>query len=466
LHNLDDTIVEMQSVERPVVKRPRRLWAVFALITGLIVGIGTGWWLAKRQEHEADKIALGPISHATDASETKVTAAPVVYRSHQRFVDAVGSVNGYESVTLSARADGRVQNVYHDLADQVASGDLLLKIDPTDASLAVIQAKRALDAELAKWGFKSIPREGEDLSHLPTVRSAQLKAELAQSKLQRWQSVENRNVVSQEDLDQAKSDAQVAVAEWNNHRLLAEGAAATVRLKEAELQIAQQKLAETDVFVPTPTLLASQKDNFYTIAERLVSEGMLVRNGDPMFRLILGRTVKVRLELLESYSNTIAVGQTVHIETSSLDNYVVGKIMRISPVVDSESRTLQVEAEVPNEDMRLKPGSFVKAKILVGDNAQTIATIPITGLDTFAGVNKIFLLENGVAHEVKVKLGYQGTGWVEIVNPKLPENAIIATSAQRLLSEGSHVTIRTNSPTENAASIEKDNTPAVLETAQ
>lgn len=453
--SVDDTIIEMPSIERTEVKRPRQIWMAIALVVGVALGVGTGWSLAQRQARESEKIALGPVAKPAASADTTVTAGVVTYRSHQRYVDAVGSANGYESITLSARTDGRVQNVYHDLADQVKSGQLLLKIDPTDASLAVTQAKRALDAELAKWGFTKVPREGDDLSKLPTVRSAQLRAELSQTKLNRWQSVNNTNVVSQEDLDQAKADSQVAYSEWNNQKLLAEAAAATVRLRESELQIAQQKLAETEVYVPTPTLLATDSDNFYTIAERMVSEGMLVRNGDPMFKLILGRTVKVRLELQEAYSNTIAVGQTVQIETSSLDKHVIGKIVRISPIVNSENRTLQVEAEVPNEDMRLKPGSFVKAKILVGDNAQTIATIPITGLDTFAGVNKIFLLDNGVAHEVKVKLGYQGDDWIEIVDPKLPENSVIATSAQRLLSEGSHVTIRTSAPPASTSS-EKD----------
>jgi hypothetical protein len=83
----------------------------------------------------------------------------------------------------------------------------------------------------------------------------------------------------------------------------------------------------------------------------------------------------------------------------------------------------------------------VKARILVG-REESAPTIPVVALDTFAGVHKIFTIESEKANEHLVRIGVQGPDWIEIVDPVLHEGAIIAISAQRLLSDGIQVTIK------------------------
>ena len=73
---------------------------------------------------------------------------------------------------------------------------------------------------------------------------------------------------------------------------------------------------------------------------------------------------------------------------------------------------------------------------------QQTTTIPLTGLYSFAGLHKLFLVDQGTAREVQVRLGEQSREWVEISSPELRLDSLVVTSGQRLLSDGMPISIR------------------------
>ena len=210
--------------------------------------------------------------------------------------------------------------------------------------------------------------------------------------------------VSLEELEQSRADADVAQSEWNNQTLIANSAAAIARLREADLAIAQQRLKDTEIRVPIPSTLNLTSNVTYAISERLISEGTMVRTGTELFRLTLNRILKLRLAVPEANSNAIQVGQDVEIVTVASTQKVFGKVARISPSIDRATRSFHVEVEIPNPDLKLKPGSFAKASILIGTDDE-VPTIPLTALDTFAGITKIFLVVGNKSHVEKVVVG-------------------------------------------------------------
>ena len=422
-------------------------WSIMTWVTVcllLVAAFGGGWWFANNQANHHERMSLPESELVLKNDAIVVTAEPIVYRDVQRYVEAVGTLNGFEEITLSSKQEGRVLRIHHDLSSIVKPGELLLELDSTDAKLAYDQANRNVQTELAKWGFKSVPDESEDLQQLPTVVSARLRFELAQSRLTRMTPLKASNSVSAEDWEQAKSDVLVQQSEWQNQLLMANSAAATARLRNAELAIADQRIKDISIRAPLPTVLSNPADHFYSISERLVSEGTLVRPGTEVFKLVLGKTLKLRLSIPEAYSRQVMVGQTVDLVTGASQKASIGTIERIAPSIDRTTRTFVVEVTVPNQDGFLKPGGFAKAKILVGKDTKA-TTIPIHGLYSFAGLNKVFINENSVAKEFKVKLGVQTDEWVEIVEPALPANGSVVTSGQKLLSEGCSISLRSNS---------------------
>lgn len=151
-------------------------WATVCVL--LIAAFGGGWWVANNRATDHERMTLPASDLVLQTDSVVVTTEPIVFRDIQRYVEAVGTLNGFEEITLSSKQEGRVLRVYHDLSSVVKPGELLLELDPTDAKLAYDQANRNVQTELAKWGFKSVPNESEDLQQLPTVVSARLRFEL------------------------------------------------------------------------------------------------------------------------------------------------------------------------------------------------------------------------------------------------------------------------------------------------
>ncbi len=430
---------QLSKSEQPIAKRSWTSTLLWLML--VIVAFGTGWWMAITKVDREDRLQLPPSTAKDFGGSLPVTAEPVGYRPVERTVEAVGTLHGYEEVSLSAKVEGRVVKIHHDLSSRVKPGELLVEIDTTDAKLAVSQAERNLQAELAKSGFTAVPTETEDLSKLPMVVSARLRYELARTQYDRMQSLRATNSIALEELEKIRSETLVFESDWKNQLLVAKSAAAMVRLKNADLAIAQQKLADTQILAPSPTLYANEADQFYRVSQRLVSEGTMLRVGTEVMKIVLGDTLKLRLAVPEAYGNAVQVGQKVDVMTSANDRPSEGTVARISPSVDRSTRTFLVEVEVPNRDGALKPGGFAKAKISIAVNERA-TTIPLAGLYSFAGINKLFLIEQGVAREVHVTVGEQTDNWVEITSPPLPADAIVITSGQRMLSEGKPVTIR------------------------
>ena len=83
--------------------------------------------------------------------------------------------------------------------------------------------------------------------------------------------LEQTRSISADDLEQAKSETRIAESEWKNQLLLANSAAANARLKAADVQVAQQRLLDCQILVPTPTLTENSLPPMYTVSERPVS---------------------------------------------------------------------------------------------------------------------------------------------------------------------------------------------------
>src|SRR5262249_32645453 len=131
-----------------------------------------------------------------DAAAVAVTVEPVAHRPVQRTIEAVGTLHAFEEVSISARVEGRVRKLHHDVADRVQPCDLLLEVDPTDYTLSVQQAERALQVELAKLGLEQPPGEGVDLGTVPSVMMARTRLENARLRHERVRQLTSSRAIS------------------------------------------------------------------------------------------------------------------------------------------------------------------------------------------------------------------------------------------------------------------------------
>ncbi len=363
----------------------------------------------------------------------------------QRMVRTVGTLNGFEDVTITPKVEGRVRKVYHEAGDRVRPGELLLEIDSTDFALAVDEARRGLELELARLGVDAIPADSFDVKELPVVERAQLLLENASRQRARTERLREQNVATQEEWEQTQTDYEVAEANLRQANLEARATLATARHRQAVLAMAEQRLADTRIAAPAFPSLGSEHadDADYVIAERLVSEGEMVRAfpSTAVMQLVMDQPLKLTGPAAERYMGEVHVGQTAKLLVEAYPGEIFeAKISRVNPTVDPVNRTFRFEAIVDNRAHRLKAGGFAKVGIFTRVDEQAM-TVPVQALVTYAGVTKVFENRGGKAYAVEVRTGERGRGWVEVSGPLEP-SAMIITSGQSQLAEGTPVKIR------------------------
>ena len=389
--------------------------------------------------------AAEPRLKADTASPPKtvpVTVAEIGRRPVERTVEVVGTLKGWEQVSVGTKKEGRVRKVFHDIGDRVKPGDRLVEFETADADLAVRQADRQLLAELAKIGLTEIPKGDFDVSTLPTVVSSRAKLDKARQLLGRERSLIQRNAGTMQDFQNAENDEKAADADLASAVLNARATLASAQAARVRLEVALHDRRELDVLAPFPSFAPEgvTDEVVYAVSKRSVSSGQFCRVGDPVVELVIEKPLRFWANVPERHSGRIQVGQPVRVTTSAFSESVFeGKVARINPSVDADSRTFQVEAVVPNNRGLLRPGGFAKASVVVDRNSEA-TVVPTESVVKFAGVTKVFVVEGGKARAVPVETRLEGNGWVE-VDGAVPAGGRVVVTGITQLAEGTPVTV-------------------------
>lgn len=447
---------------------------ILAVVGGGVVaaaffGLIPGW------KRPAEPTASAPPAapHAARHHDTiAVTVTATVPRTVERRVRTVGTLHGFEEIEISPQVDGNVRRVARDVGDLVSPGDLLLEIDAADFQLAVQENARALELELARLGLNKVPDASFSPETLPSVERARLVERNAADTFDRYKALTARGVMTKDDYEKAELNLQTARLDTKQRLLEAEQTLASVRHRQAVLETAGKRLRDTRILAPaitvrTPPVLepaagsaarvvpaATDADPAlaYTVAERFVSEGEIVRAAPPtkLFRLVVDSVLKLKAAVPERYASQVRPGQEVDLAVESLPGRTIGgRVARVNPTVDTANRTFEVEVWVPNRERLLKSGSFATASILLGADAGAV-TVPEEAIVRYAGVTKLFTVVDDKAVVVPVELGSRldisGPAgavhrWVE-VSGSLAVGVPVVTSGHSQLSDGASVRVR------------------------
>ncbi|WP_254506543.1 efflux RND transporter periplasmic adaptor subunit [Anatilimnocola floriformis] len=380
------------------------------------------------------------------AKPVVVTVADLQSRAVQRRIPVVGTLHGLEKIQISAKVAGRLEKVLVDVGDRVQPGTKLVEINQLDYKLAVDEAQRALERELAKLGLSEIPKQRFDPESMPAMMRGRLVVANARRKAERFRGLHAKNAVTDQEYEQATTDLQVEEAALQQTMLDIRSTQAAVRYQQSVLETAQRHFAETTIYTPPsdfPSLSELKLTGCgYVVARRMATAGELAIIGSsPLLELVIDDALKLKATVPERYASEVHIGQTVELKVEAYPHDVFhARIARISPTIDTENRTFEVEAHVANPDHRLQHGSFAKASILTRAADQAMMA-PLESLVTFAGVTKLFCLEGESVREIPVELGVRDGGWVEVIG-ELPTTGAVVTSGQTQLAAGSRVSIR------------------------
>jgi RND family efflux transporter MFP subunit len=195
----------------------------------------------------------------------------------------------------------------------------------------------------------------------------------------------------------AEGRYQAAVEEIRNRQeLMAE--------RRSGVMLARQQLADTELFAPIDG----------AVRERRASVGEYLAAGAPVLGLVRLHPLRLRVAVPERDAPSVRVGQAVGVRVEGDPSAHAGRVARVSPAIQEQSRTLIVEAEVANRDGRLRPGSFARAEIAV-EAGRPAVLVPVSAITTFAGLEKVFVVKDDRAVEKRVRTGRRAGNRVEIL---------------------------------------------------
>jgi RND family efflux transporter MFP subunit len=390
-----------------------------------------------------------------------VSVASVEARVLERAVDATGSLLAWEEVVLNTAIAGTVARLRVDLGDRVQAGQVVAEQDPRETALAVEQAEAGVEAARDALGRAQAQAQAS-LAQLQQVRESRRSLEAAlnrtraaleetRANLERMRKLASDALVAQREVDVARTQyvaataqhetSQVELSQFPDRVRVAEAnlesdrsairvAEADLRRREAELALARKKL--TDVTLRAPITGA--------IARRHVNPGQYVPENTPVFSIVRTDVLKFTGTVPEHASLDLRPGQSVRIRVEPVPGRdFPGRVTRVSPAVDVTSRTVTIEAEVPNPERLLKPGLFARAAVVLRQD-QAVAFVPEGAVAYFAGITKVFVVRAGAAQERAVSLGARKDGFIEVVKGVEPGEQV-ATSGLAQLHDGAAVTV-------------------------
>ncbi len=306
----------------------------------------------------------------TEERAVTVETKEVIQRDWQVVARAVGTLLADEQVRIRNDVAGFIRRIEADEGDVVNEGDSIVRID---------DEKLALEVQKAKARYKE-----------------------AKTTLSRRRPLFQRELIT---------DAEIVEAETN------------YMFAEAELALARRRLEDTVVRAPMDGILG----------RRNVSRGDFAEVGVYMFDLVKMDVLKVDFDFSESYLSRLNVGQTIRVRTPAYPEKVfTGNVYFINPIIDPDTRTVELRARLDNEDMLLRPNLFVNVELDVVTVPDALV-IPEEALIAGLGGYWVFIVDDdGIAQRRDVVLGEREPGWLHIREGLTADDIVVTTGHQRL----------------------------------
>ena len=325
-----------------------------------------------------------------------------------------GSVRAQERFDASTKINQIIKEICVDAGDFIERGDLLATLDSEEYVLAVEEAEASL--EVAKANAADAGRQ----------------LEITRRDFERAERLRNETVISAQEYDRYAATHQAQQAKY-------EVAAAQVNLAETALRSAKVRLGYARI-----TAEWTGGSDRRLVARRYFDAGAMARANDPILTIIDIATVKAVITVSEKEYPKITAGFPVAIFTDAFPNrQFQGKVKRISQELGTLAREAEIEIEVDNPDLALKPGMFVRAEIEFTrhDGAPAAPLEAVVRRDN--GDRGVFVV-NRQSNQVSyhpITEGILDKGLVELVNGDELLGSDVVVMGQHLLRDGANVIV-------------------------
>ena len=260
-----------------------------------------------------------------------VTTFAVRVESWETSLSAVGSLTAVQGVTVAAELAAKVTEIAFEPGARVSKGDLLIRQDTS-----------------------------VEEAQLP---GAEAQVALAESVLARDVEMLKDKIVSQADYDAAVAARQQAIAQVSTLR-------ATIAKKTIRAPFGGR------------------------LGIRQVNLGQTLREGDPIVTLQTLDPIYVNFALPQQELARLRTGLPVRVTSDAMPGMAInGRITTVNPLVDAETRNIQLQATVSNPHEKLRPGMFVNSAVGLPVRKKVVA-IPATSVLYAPFGDSVFVVED------------------------------------------------------------------------
>lgn len=287
------------------------------------------------------------------------------------------AIEALADAQVIAKVGGEVQRIYVEEGDDVAAGQVLLRLDGD---------RLRFEAQQAEANLLKLQRD-----------------------FQRNVDLKDRSLISAGDFEKIQYEMEALQATAN---------------------LAKLELSYTDVRAPITGV----------VSQRYVKVGNTIEAGEPTFQITSLEPLVSYLHVPEREYRRIEPGQTASIAVDAIQGMrFTGTVARISPVIDSLTGTFKITVEVSDSSRRLKPGMFARVSI-VYDRRENVLQIPRNAIIQEAGEPAVFVVDGETVQRRIVRTGYVEGGRIEIVEG-LSDDEKFVLVGQTGLREGSKVSV-------------------------
>src|SRR5579859_3784504 len=329
-----------------------------------------------------------------------VTVGKAVKRDLQTYLEGLGTVQAFNTVTIRPQVDGQLVKLAVREGQTVHAGDLLFQIDPRPYQAAYDQA---------------------------VAKKAQDQAQLANAKLDldRYTKLSDKNYIAHQQLD--ATQAQVNQLE------------AAVKGDQALIDAAKVNLDYCSIRSPIEGRVGIRAVDVGNVVHASESTGLIVITQLQPIHLLFSLAEDNLQNILQTSAKAApAVAAISRDGTKHLDD---GQLDLVDNQVDQATGMVRLRATLPNKSHLLWPGQFVNARLTL-DKLVGVTTIPLEAIQRGPEGRSVFVVKGDTVEQRSIQIGAVSEG-VVVITKGVAEGETVVTSGQYRLETGSKVDIRT-----------------------
>ncbi len=367
----------------------------------------------------------GPVQAAKPEPPLAIKTAAVDARPLDRTLQLTGSLVPDDTINAVFEIPGHINSIGVDFGQSVRKGQVLAQLDRAELSLQLERAKSAVNQALARMGLNPSQINVTPES-TPAIRQAQAQMEDASAKFDSAQKLYKSGDISQQRFTEMEKAFQARQAALQQTKDELRTQLASLSALRADVGLVEKRLGDTVLRAPFDAIVSA----------RAAAPGQYVKEGATILTLVKAYPLRLRVEVPESDIASAKIGTTLTFTTDATPGTEFHAVVRqLNPTLDAKSRTLVAEARPLENDVRLRPGSFVQVK-LATRNPQIVNLVPKQAVYSIAGLTKVFAIRQGKAVELRFQPGAEVNGWVEVPGTQLKAGDTVATSNLSALFDG------------------------------